>query len=61
MESPSQKLAHRIITRLIQEDILTEERGKGIFDKLAEGTLDSEDWRLEIELSETSTRELSRD
>jgi hypothetical protein len=61
MESPSQKLAYRIITRLVQDSLLTEERGKGILDKLAEGKLNSEDWRLEIELSVMPFEELNHD
>ncbi len=61
MESPSQQLANRIITRLVQESLLTEERGKGMLNKLAEGKLNAEDWRLEIELSEESDKEPSHD
>jgi hypothetical protein len=61
MESPSQQLANRIITRLVQENLLTEERGEGMLNKLAEGELNAEDWRLEIELSEESDKEPSHD
>jgi transcriptional regulator CtsR len=61
MESPSQQLANRIIKRLFQENLLTEERGKAMLNKLAEGKLNAEDWRLEIELSEESDKELSHD
>lgn len=61
MESPSQQLANRIIKRLFQENLLTEERGEAMLNKLAEGKLNAEDWRLEIELSEASHKGLSHD
>ena len=51
MNTPSEKLAERIIERLIQEKLLTKQEGKKILPKMAEGKLLSEDWRLPIELS----------
>ncbi len=57
METPSQQLTKQIITRLVQESLLTAIRGEQIQEKLAEGKLESEDWRLEIELSAESLPE----
>ena len=51
MNTPSERLAERIIERLIQEKLLTKQEGKKILPKMAEGKLRSEDWRLPIELS----------
>ncbi len=51
MNTPSEKLAERIIERLIHEKLLTKQEGKKILPKLAEGKLRAEDWRLPIELS----------
>lgn len=57
MESPSQQLADKIITRLINENILTSERGRRMQVGLAEGRLKSDDWKLEIELSKATTED----
>ena len=51
MESPSQKLADKIMTRLVEEGLLTPERGKRIQADLPSGDVKAEDWKLEIELS----------
>ena len=51
MSTPSEKLAEKIVERLIQEKLLTKQEGKKILPKMAEGTLRPEDWRLPIELS----------
>ena len=52
MDTPSQTLAARIIERLVAEKLLTEDAGKKILPKLADGKLRPEDWRLPIELIE---------
>ncbi len=51
MESPSQKLAEKIVARLVQEGLLSVERGKRIQSKLPSGNVKSEDWKSEIDLS----------
>ena len=60
MESPSRELAQRIVRRLIEEEILTPERGDKIQSDLSEGSLKAEDWQLEIELSKQELKELDR-
>lgn len=52
MDTPSRKLAEKIVERLIQEKLLTKQDGKKILPKLAEGKLRPEDWRLPLELGE---------
>ena len=52
MTSPSQQLAEKIVTRLIEEGLLSSARGKRLQGKLADGTLKEEDWKVEIELSQ---------
>jgi len=52
MDTPSRKLAEKILERLVHEKVLTEQEGNKILPKLAEGTLRSEDWRLAVELNE---------
>lgn len=52
MESPSQKLALRIVERLINEKLIAPGDAKKIASKLAEGKLKGEDWRVAIELAE---------
>lgn len=51
MASPSQKLAEKIVARLVEEGLLTPERGKRIQDSLPVGDVKAEDWKLDIELS----------
>jgi hypothetical protein len=51
MSSPSEKLAHRIVDRLIGEKLLSKQEAKKLLPKLAEGKLRPEDWRLAIEIS----------
>lgn len=61
MKSPSEKLAQRIVERLVKEGLLTEKRGKGIQSKLASGTVSADDWKAEIDLStEPSKAEVSK-
>lgn len=52
MNTPSELLAEKIVTRLVKEGLLTEEAAKNLQPKLAAGKLRSEDWRLPIELSD---------
>lgn len=54
MHTPSQILASRIIEKLVQEGLLTEEIAEKIQPNLADGTLREGDWRLQIELSADS-------
>ena len=56
MESPSEKLAKRIVERLVEEGLVTSERGKRIQSKLPTGQVQSEDWRAEIELSVSAVK-----
>ena len=51
MDTPSQTLAQRITERLVREGLLTEQNAKAIQTKLADGTLQEEDWRLPIEVA----------
>lgn len=52
MDTPSQKLATKIIERLVSEKLLDAEAGKKLLPKLADGKLRAEDWRLPIELGD---------
>lgn len=51
MDTPSQKLAAKIVERLVTEMLLDAEAGKKLLPKLADGKLRAEDWRLPIEIS----------
>jgi hypothetical protein len=51
MDTPSFRLAEKIIERLVQEKLLTTQDGKKMLPRLAEGKLRPEDWRLPIEIS----------
>lgn len=51
MDTPSDKLACKIVERLVRENLVTEQEGKKILPKLAQGKLLAEDWQLAIELS----------
>jgi hypothetical protein len=53
METPSHKLAEKIIERLIREHLLTDRHGKRLLPKLEEGKPQSGDWRLALELSDS--------
>jgi len=56
METPSHKLAEKIIDRLIHEKLLTDQHGKKLLPKFSEGKLTQEDWRLALELSEAQEK-----
>ena len=51
MNSPSEKLAERILTRLVQEKLLSKQEAKKLSPKLPAGRVKSEDWRLAVEVS----------
>jgi hypothetical protein len=53
MSSPSEKLAERILNRLVQEKLLSKQEAKKLAPKLPEGRVRSEDWRLAVEVSNT--------
>jgi len=57
MESPSQTLASKIVTRLVKENVISEKSAKNLLTKLAEGKLRPEDWRLPIE---TANEEMAK-
>jgi len=50
-ESPSQILAQRITCRLVDKGLLNKELGAKIESKIAEGKMQSADWKLTFEMS----------
>lgn len=52
-ETPAQKLAALISTRMVKEKLLDSKRADGFLAKLAAGKLKESDWRLEIESAQT--------
>lgn len=52
METTSTQLAAKVLDRLLQEKLIRAEDRTKLHLKLAEGKLNSEDWRLAIELSQ---------
>lgn len=52
MDTPSQALAKKILARMVNEKLMTEDAAKKLLQKLMDGKLRSEDWRLPIELSD---------
>jgi hypothetical protein len=51
MKTPSEKLAEKIIERLITEKIIATPEAMKLLPKLAEGKLGTEDWKAAIEAS----------
>jgi hypothetical protein len=51
MNSPSERLAERILEKLIQEKLLSKQEAKKLLPKLADGKVRPEDWRLAVEIS----------
>jgi hypothetical protein len=51
MDTPSQRLAARIVERLIAEGLVTPADGKKLQAKLADGKLRPEDGRLPLEIA----------
>lgn len=52
METPSLQLADRILERLVKENLLPASDKAKLREKLAEGKLKAEDWRLALELAQ---------
>jgi hypothetical protein len=52
MDTPSRILSEKIIAKLVQEGLLTEQEGKKMLPDLAAGKLKPEDWFLPFEISE---------
>lgn len=52
MDTPSGKLALKILERLVAEKLLGPDDESKLLTKLAGGRLTAEDWRLAVELSE---------
>jgi hypothetical protein len=50
MESPSHRLASKIIERLVREKLLTPQQAKSLQNKVAEGKMRSEDWQLAVDI-----------
>ena len=48
-KTPSERLAHRIVERLVAEEVLTREEGDKLLPRLGPGTASGEDWRLALE------------
>jgi hypothetical protein len=51
MSTPSEKLAERIVERLVRERLLSRQEARKILTKLGQGKLQPEDWRAAIETS----------
>jgi hypothetical protein len=56
VETPSEQLARKIIERLVREGLITQQTGNRMLPKLADGTLQAEDWRLPLELGNSKAR-----
>ena len=52
MDTPSQKLASKILDRLIEAELLMLDDRSTLLPVLAEGKIKPEDWRLAIELAQ---------
>jgi hypothetical protein len=51
--SPSFNLAFLTIDRLVKAGLLRADRRQALITKMSTGTMSSEDWRLEVELTKT--------
>lgn len=51
MQTPSEQLAEKIMTRLVSEKLIAPDQAKSMLPKLATGKLRSQDWRLPIEIA----------
>ena len=56
MDTASEQLARKIVNRLIHEGLVTEQAGDKMLTKLADGTLQAEDWRLPLELGKSKVK-----
>lgn len=52
MDTPSEKLALKILKRLVAEKLLRPEEENKLLARFAGGQLRGEDWRLAVELAE---------
>ncbi len=48
-QTPSKKLADIIVKRLITEGIIDDKAAKNLFNKISDGKINQDDWRLLIE------------
>jgi len=54
LETPSEKLAKRVVARLIEAGLLRADKaGPPLASKIAMGEMNSDDWKLEIDLATT--------
>lgn len=51
MPTPSEQVASQIVKRLIEAKLLRAADESKVFPKLADGTMNAQDWRLAIELA----------
>lgn len=51
MDTPSSQLAEKIMQRLAEEKLFRPEDQKKLLERIADGSIKQEDWRLAIELS----------
>lgn len=51
MDTPSSQLAENIMQRLAEEKLFRPEDQKKLLERIADGSIKQEDWRLAIELS----------
>ena len=56
MDTPSKQLAEKIMERLIADGLMMSDDRKRLLTKLADGKLKPEDWRLAIELANSSKK-----
>jgi lipopolysaccharide biosynthesis regulator YciM len=51
MNTPSSQLAEKIMQRLTEEKLFRPEDQKKLLERIADGSIKQEDWRLAIELA----------
>lgn len=51
MDTPSSQLAEKIMQRLAEEKLFRPEDQKKLLERIADGSIKQEDWRLAIELA----------
>lgn len=56
MPTPTEQVASQIVKRLIEAKLLRAGDESKVFPKLADGTMNAEDWRLAIELAEAKEK-----
>lgn len=50
-DTPSDKLAERTASQLVEAGLMREERRKALADKIASGKMSAADWRSELDLA----------